>query len=405
MVRNKQSAKGKKRKAMDDSIETATSRQDILDNPHTDTDSRTNAVGRKRRALDADPVRSITLSDVAGKKLRAEVQREMDKHGLTILEAHDLLRQPGRTNRRAVNKVYQGMVAKSVMPVRHDPESDEANSVGEVEPVEPTSGSLYESSGQMSSSGLEAGGVHSSGMESGELDDDDSSVQEVTFAGRGSRDVHSSQRPEHKAALRLEDLNEEEQKLQTRYFPTTDPQALAICLSCGVEGHTDTACPANTCQHCRAEGEHSAGACPHHRKCTKCRQRGHAARTCTSRAVQGGGAGDPCDVCGQTGHVEEECSGLWRTIKFDPGRTSKPLAKAMRKACYNCGSSSHWGDDCPQLPAYIRTAGGKGTWSAENADMYAGLESGRSQQAYGGYSAGGGGYQHPQAYQLAQFDD
>ncbi|TKA59772.1 hypothetical protein B0A55_12224 [Friedmanniomyces simplex] len=251
-------------------------------------------------------------------------------------------------------------------------------------------------------------------------DRDDISVGEVTPVVAqsvdqtpGPRSASPDDGPPTASFWRVEDLREDEQRLQAKYFQLTHPKASALCLSCAEPFHMDSICPAHTCAHCGTIDEHFSGACPTNHKCGKCRERGHAANTCPRRPVQGGKAGDACDICGRTGHVEEECSGLWRTIgKVDPERPAHTIpAKAMQKACYNCGSSSHWGDDCTELPDFIlEKAGGKGTWSAENAIRYVSNGDVRGQQQPKGFGGGGGqkGARHnhyPQAYQLEQLDD
>ncbi|KAK4541470.1 hypothetical protein LTR36_007916 [Oleoguttula mirabilis] len=209
--------------------------------------------------------------------------------------------------------------------------------------------------------------------------------------------------------VRLLEISEEDQQLQYRYFAISDPVAYVRCLSCGIEGHMEDDCPAHTCEHCGALDQHFSAACPAYSKCSRCRRRGHDARTCTNRSVESGAvAGDVCDVCGDVGHVEEECSGLWRTYKAEEANTVKVPAQEMQTACYNCGADDHWGDDCPGLPAFLRRKlGNNKTWSARhanrfvNVDMAEDIHSGNGD--YGSYGGGGGG--GAQAYQLAQFDD
>lgn len=204
--------------------------------------------------------------------------------------------------------------------------------------------------------------------------------------------------------VRLYEISEEDQRLQHRYFGLVDPASYVRCLSCGEEGHMGDDCPANTCRHCGAVDEHFSGACPSGRKCGRCRRRGHDARTCTHRSVEGGGFGDVCDVCGNTGHVEEECSGLWRSYRFNEADTIKVSSRAMRKACYNCGSGSHWGDDCSSLPSFLHNKrGNNGTWSAAYANQFVKVEA-RDERGHGSYG-GNEGYGRQQAYQLTQFDD
>ena len=224
-------------------------------------------------------------------------------------------------------------------------------------------------------------------------------------------------------ARRNGDLDDADRELQARYFMATDPGALFYCLSCGQPGHMQPACPSNICERCGSH-RHFSRACPNHRKCERCRQRGHPSATCRNRFVEGGGYDDPCDICGQRGHVEEECTGLWRSFKADERNTHKIERDSMNVACYNCGSSTHWGDDCPTLPTYLAQRG-KGLWTAREAEKYildgrpaiGERENGYERQGYGrryddaaygdqyGNEYGGGERGSYGAYQSYQFDD
>ncbi|KAK3678857.1 hypothetical protein LTR78_001310 [Recurvomyces mirabilis] len=206
-------------------------------------------------------------------------------------------------------------------------------------------------------------------------------------------------------AVYLSDLSPNDQDLQKRYFGIIHPYEAVRCLGCGGQKHVQATCPANTCKHC--VGDHFAHTCPTNRKCRRCRQRGHGSESCSNRPVYGGGSADKCDYCSETGHVEEECTTLWRT--YHPDNDPEPVMQIfkadMRKACYNCASSQHWGDDCPTLPSFARALGKSGLWSGEHASRFIKdilqdevLQDGRP-DAWISVN------QHSNAYQLAQFDD
>ncbi|KAK1060155.1 hypothetical protein LTR74_012073 [Friedmanniomyces endolithicus] len=506
MARTKAVSKKRKADAQLDMIEGATSRQYVLDNRLTtqpnESDSRTNAVGRKRQRTDGVPSRELTLPAIEPKHLRHQIRVEMQKRGNTAIEALMYFTAPGRPNRTIAQKFL-----KTWMQTRHgdvsvretseetvDRVSDGDFSVGEVTPV--TGGNGDGSDGEIevrqarlhqeqTNLGKRAGkagasdgpavsnirpkllrkaigremkrtqnslmdilaafcqpempylevaqdlfnrwygprGAVASGPEPEPVperdqaevglisDRDDVSVGEVTTVMAPSID-HD---PELRSASpddgrpRVRDLGREDREMQATYFLLTDPEAIARCLSCGEVGHLDYVCPQNTCKHCGMTDEHALDACPTIRKCSKCRGRGHAHYDCDRRAVRGGGVSDPCDICGGTGHVEEECSGLWRTIgKVDSQRPVRKIpVEMMRKACYNCGSDSHWGDDCDSLPHFLlEQVGEGGTWSARNADQYVDYgEAGPPQQQDHGRNRGARRSPPPQAYQLQQFDD
>lgn len=169
--------------------------------------------------------------------------------------------------------------------------------------------------------------------------------------------------------VRLFELSEDELRDQALYANLTDPNDLVRCLSCGDRGHMEAACPANTCSHCRSDSHYSR-ACPSHQKCSRCRQRGHRSATCTRPSKMAGGIGDECDVCGERGHAEEECSGIWQTFKPTRDNVKVISEDDMAVGCYNCGRNTHWGDDCPALPDFVEDCITFDTWSGKNASRY-----------------------------------
>ncbi|RMY01870.1 hypothetical protein D0868_08266 [Hortaea werneckii] len=200
--------------------------------------------------------------------------------------------------------------------------------------------------------------------------------------------------------IRLYEASEEEQELQHRYFHIEGTAAHVRCLSCGEEGHVVDSCPENTCKHCGAFEDHFSSACPTFVKCGRCRQRGHDSRTCTNQSKPAGGRFDPCDICNDVDHVEEECPKLWRWYDPQENTVVKIPNSAMIKTCYNCGSVSHWGDDCSLLPDFIRDKlHFNRNWSARYASNFIDAEAGNARL---GRSAGGGG---GQAWQLAALND
>jgi len=106
-------------------------------------------------------------------------------------------------------------------------------------------------------------------------------------------------------------------------------------------------------------------------KCQRCRIRGHDKSECKGNFVPYNQLTDPCDYCGKVGHIEEECSDLWRSYWPDERSVKKIPRRQMIVACYNCGANDHWGDDCLDLPERLK--GKLGTWSCwtkEYADLF-----------------------------------
>ena len=194
-----------------------------------------------------------------------------------------------------------------------------------------------------------------------EIDDDD---EEET-----SNQNNENQSFDGRNNVRLSELSEDELRDQALYANLTNPDDLVRCLSCGERGHMEAACSENTCSHCRSKSHYSR-ACPSHQKCTRCRQRGHRSATCSRPSKMAGGIGDECDVCGERGHAEEECSGIWTTFKPPRDNVKVIPEEQMAVACYNCGRTTHWGDDCPAIPDFVEDFITFDTWSKKNASRY-----------------------------------
>ncbi|KAK4897115.1 hypothetical protein LTR27_005008 [Elasticomyces elasticus] len=340
--------------------------------------------------------RDLELADIQPVPLRRLVQTEALTVHCSVMDALSLCAQNGRPYRKPAMFLHEkwsaGVARRQAQEAGPSVEQpaiagrlhlDDEMSVGEVSPAGET---------------LDRAQAHqqASSPDEGQLSEDSARVQDVARV----EDVASVGE-----MVRVGDLDEQDQRLQAKYFMLTDPDAYCLCLSCGNTGHDESTCPANACAHCGSIGAHFAAACPTYRKCGKCRQRGHDAPHCTRRAVQGGGQDDPCDFCAHTGHVEEECTDLWRTIgTVDAQReVTRVAARSMRKACYNCGSNKHWGDNCDTLPSYIlKKTGDRGTWSAQHAGKYV-LDDQEieEQPAYGRPAPAA---YHPQSYQLAALD-
>jgi len=206
---------------------------------------------------------------------------------------------------------------------------------------------------------------------------------------------------------RICDITKDQKAYQYRYFKLSNPYAPVCCPCCGKHGHMDDCCPDKTCMHCG--GPHFARCCPDHKKCHLCRKRGHNAKDCRGRVVVGGGPGDPCDICGELGHVERECAQIGCTFK--PSKEFKKIpAHKMMANCYNCGASGflgrggHFGDDCPTLPAWKKQSFNKiKTWSAENARQYI-IDDGNDAGGEDAHKSAAVGHSE-NAYQLSAFDD
>lgn len=159
----------------------------------------------------------------------------------------------------------------------------------------------------------------------------------------------------------LADLSDYDLRMQIRYTALTkqaheiDMNQFVKCLVCAQTGHMGKDCPALTCRTCGAYKKHFTHACPQSRKCRKCREPGHAKEDCPYKLPRIVASEIICDLCQQQGHTEDKCEMLWRTFNFTDH--SRPSVR-IRMACYSCGSSNHFGNDCPSREP------GKRIWSS-----------------------------------------
>ncbi|KAK4959056.1 hypothetical protein LTR10_003855 [Elasticomyces elasticus] len=321
--------------------------------------------------------RDVELADIQPLPLRRLVQTEVSTVHCSVMDALSLCAQNGRPYRKPAMFLHEkwsaGVALRQAQEAGSKVEQpaiaghlylDDEMSVGEVSPaVETSDGAQVHQQASSPDEGQVSEG--SAGVQDGARVEDVASVGDM---------------------VRVGDLDEQDQRLQAKYFMLTDPDAYCLCLSCGDAGHEEATCPANVCAHCGSVGAHFAAACPAYRKCGKCRQRGHDTAHCTRRAVQGGGADDPCNVCAHTGHVEEECADLWRTIgTVDAQRqVTRIAAPSMRKAYI------------------LKKTGDRGTWSAQHAGKYVLDDQEIEEQPAYGRPAPAAYY--PQSYQLAALD-
>lgn len=165
----------------------------------------------------------------------------------------------------------------------------------------------------------------------------------------------------------VQELDEEEQLEQERYFQLSDSDQVA-CLICDGRGHQEDHCPERTCRHCNAIDLHFAHTCPVQRKCTRCHERGHIEDECTSKLRNT--EPPPCDICSGV-HHEEDCP--WRFRKMPESNLALcEISDVLIVSCHKCGTSrKHLTDDCPirdtREPLHVQWS----CWSAEYAKHFA----------------------------------
>ncbi|WPK23509.1 hypothetical protein PUMCH_000750 [Australozyma saopauloensis] len=137
-----------------------------------------------------------------------------------------------------------------------------------------------------------------------------------------------------------------------RYFGVLDPStgdAIAnqkemgpLCDNCHKRGHMRSKCKTVVCHKCGVVGDHYETQCPTTVLCGRCGEKGHIVSQCTSRTRKR----QYCKTCDSLRHSDETCPGIWRSYLTIPGNDGKLELPIM--FCYNCASSEHYGDDCPQ---------------------------------------------------------
>ncbi|KAK1409632.1 hypothetical protein QVD17_36161 [Tagetes erecta] len=163
------------------------------------------------------------------------------------------------------------------------------------------------------------------------------------------------------------------------------------------EGRSGGGGGGNACFKCGETG-HMSRECPQgggggggSRNCYKCGESGHMSRECPKGG--GGGGGNACFKCGETGHMSRECpqggsgGGNRNCYKCgESGHMSRECPKGGGgggggNSCFKCGEAGHMSRECPQ-------GGGGGG----NKSCYKCGESGHmSRECPQGGSGGGGG--------------
>ncbi|OTA70476.1 hypothetical protein K449DRAFT_380531 [Hypoxylon sp. EC38] len=168
---------------------------------------------------------------------------------------------------------------------------------------------------------------------------------------------------------RTEEEEEEELRLQRRYFPGAKDPSI-YCINCSGVGHRSRECPLLQCKFCGSR-EHILFACPTRQRCSKCRQLGHDSKACKERLTLLEEEEDGCAFCG-VDHSEEKCTEIWRSFTLSTEVHKK--VKNIPAFCYTCGGLGHYGPECGLTNKRSRVTG-KTTWSEANRLLYVDQES------------------------------
>ncbi|KAJ9070130.1 hypothetical protein DSO57_1011525 [Entomophthora muscae] len=130
-------------------------------------------------------------------------------------------------------------------------------------------------------------------------------------------------------------------QMKRRYYI----ESIISCYNCLRTGHLASQCPDKD-KYCRMCGQlaHNASECTM-TSCKNCGQIGHADKDCEMYNTV-----TKCRLCDKVGHSSSVCSKLWR--KYVMARPKLKVPSVLPTWCYNCGSSSHFGDLCPNLRAH-----------------------------------------------------
>lgn len=141
-----------------------------------------------------------------------------------------------------------------------------------------------------------------------------------------------------------------------RYFGVTDPQNGStinaqqslgpLCDNCHKRGHIRSKCKTVICHKCGVVGDHYETQCPTTMICAKCGQRGHMVSACTNKSKKR----EYCRHCDTFSHGNHNCPSIWRSYITKPQSNQDDLLWQISDLpvvyCYNCGDSTHYGDEC-----------------------------------------------------------
>jgi len=159
-------------------------------------------------------------------------------------------------------------------------------------------------------------------------------------------------------------LDGEDAEHREKYFPGIGPNE-TFCHLCASRGHDATKCPEMICRFCH-DPEHRSFSCPTRKRCTKCRQLGHAKKDCNEKLALPQDEME-CAFCESRDHVDASCHELWRSFLFDSDTARK--VRSLPVFCYCCGRQGHFGPDCGLNPEKMKESQW-GPWSQANCDRY-----------------------------------
>ena len=120
------------------------------------------------------------------------------------------------------------------------------------------------------------------------------------------------------------------------------------CSNCSHRGHLKRNCPHVICTYCGMMDDHYSQHCPTTIRCSNCNETGHYRYKCPYKWKK-----TYCTLCNSKRHSRDRCPSIWRVYLLKDTDSSKgkdnfPRLDFNRIFCYNCGTSGHFGDECPE---------------------------------------------------------
>ena len=356
-----------------------------------ESESRTASVSRGKRSLpsiSATPsnpsMNSSPRSASSGKRKRSQKRvqdlRDLIPMGATFSKSAELLETSAHTNtdpsnpppavtpkddanadsialearRLGKNRLARGFAAKAPSTSTDDPIRTSSLSSMETGTFRDDAIEISDSDEEMGSDGGMIVNLDKAGKSKDIADSDQdqaliSSDDGEIFESR-SRSISGGEQALHttrnaNSVVHLVDLSPEDLEDELKYGlyhldrSQIDLNRPVVCLTCFIEGHMSADCPSTVCGSCNSRHLHSSTLCPITAKCSTCRQRGHAATSCTTGLKNTTAS---CELCGSKSHIEQSCAQRF----FVPNQAAAASVK-LWISCSCCASKSHLIGDCP----------------------------------------------------------
>ncbi|KAJ2864403.1 hypothetical protein FB639_005206 [Coemansia asiatica] len=160
-------------------------------------------------------------------------------------------------------------------------------------------------------------------------------------------------------------LDDAEIQGHNRYFME---EKESLCFKCHQPGHIAKNCPVSTCLTCGQDGHTSRECKLSGSVCHRCNMRGHMSSECPRQSGNRNHEySSGCNRCNSRNHHTEECSTIWRKYVYLANSLRGTSYQEVLPWCYNCASSGHFGDDCPdEYPRWTLTFSSNTAFGSDN---------------------------------------